>query len=109
MTGMTQEEEYSIPQNDNITTTIDINKDTKTNEHSQKVSYPSYVSYNNPLISESDLKDPTGFQYSPEIINNINKFENSDRWFCFNCSLRDDKWGMMKHICKLTQKKKEEQ
>ncbi len=74
--------------------------DTKTNGHSQKVSYVSYVSYNNPLISESDLKDPTGYEYDPEIINNIHRFGNSDRWFCDNCTLRDNKFGMMRHPCK---------
>ena len=56
--------------------------------------------FNNPLISEEDLKDPTGYQYDPEIINNIHRFGNSDRWFCDNCILRDDKFGMMRHPCK---------
>ena len=60
--------------------------------------------FNNPLISESDLQDPNGYQYNPEIINNITKFENSDRWFCYNCNTRDDKWGIMKHICQHNKK-----
>ena len=54
--------------------------------------------FTNPLISESDLL--TG-NYDPDIINNIDRVHpNSDRWFCHNCTLRDDKWGMMKHPCK---------
>ena len=56
--------------------------------------------FNNPLISEADLTDPNGFQYDPEIINNIDRFGNSDRWFCDKCTLRDDKFGMMQHPCK---------
>ncbi|HSF51355.1 MAG TPA: hypothetical protein VLA74_11390, partial [Nitrososphaeraceae archaeon] len=53
--------------------------------------------FTNPLISKSDLA--TG-NYDPEIINNIDRVHpNSDRWFCHNCTLRDDKWGMMKHPC----------
>jgi hypothetical protein len=46
MTDMTQEQEPLIPQNDNIITKNVSNLDTKTNGHSQKVSYPSQVSYN---------------------------------------------------------------
>jgi hypothetical protein len=60
--------------------------------------------FTNPLISESDLL--TG-NYDPEIINNIDRVHlNSDRWFCYNCNLRDDKWGMMKHFCKHNKKRK---
>ena len=54
--------------------------------------------FNNPLISESDLT--TGYVYQPEIINNINKFEGTDRWFCKNCAMKGDKWFMVKHPCK---------
>jgi hypothetical protein len=57
--------------------------------------------FKNPLISEQDLKDPNGYQYDPEIINNITKSSQySDHWFCYNCDIKDDKWGIMKHICK---------
>ncbi len=60
--------------------------------------------FTNPLISESELLTGT---YDPEIINNIDRVHpNSDRWFCYNCTLRDDKWGMMKHLCKHNKKRK---
>jgi hypothetical protein len=60
--------------------------------------------FTNPLISKSDLS--TG-NYNPEIINNIDRVHpNSDRWFCHNWTLRDDKWGMMKHLCKHNKKRK---
>jgi hypothetical protein len=69
--------------------------------HSQQQSMESNIQaglFINPLISESDLL--TG-NYDPEIINNIDRVHPvSDRWFCHNCTLRDDKWGMMKHPCK---------
>jgi hypothetical protein len=56
------------------------------------------LKFKNSLISESDLA--TG-NYDPEIINNINKvYPKSDLWFCNNCTLTDDKWGMMSHLCK---------
>lgn len=59
--------------------------------------------FTNPLISKSDLA--TG-NYYPEIINNIDRVNpNSDHWFCYNCTLRDDKWGMMRHLCKHNKKK----
>ena len=54
--------------------------------------------FTNPLIAESDLT-LEDYDYDPEIINNIGRFEWSDRWFCNNCTLKDDKWGMMKHPC----------
>ena len=99
MTEITQDQEKLIPQNDNVITKNDNDIEIKSNGYSQKVSYPSYVSYNNPLISESDLS--IGGQYDPEIINNIHRVHpNSDRWFCYNCTLRDDKWGMIRHLCK---------
>ena len=53
--------------------------------------------FNNPLISESDLS--MGGPYDPEIINNIKRIEGRDRWFCFNCDQKQDKWFMMKHLC----------
>jgi hypothetical protein len=54
--------------------------------------------FNNPLISEADLL--TG-NYDPEVINNIDRVHpNSDHWFCNNCTMRGDKWFMMKHHCK---------
>lgn len=62
------------------------------------------IAYENPLISESDLS--IGGPYDPEIINNIDRVHpNSDRWFCNNCTLRDDKWGMMRHLCKHNKRK----
>ncbi len=128
MTEMTQEPEGSNPQNSNITTKIDTNSDTKPNTHSSEVSYVSYPScdttntkdqessseipyvaissqqsnnkklFNNPLISESDLL--TG-NYDPQVINNIDRVHpHSDRWLCYNCTMRGDKWFMMKHPCK---------
>ena len=54
--------------------------------------------FTNSLISISDLL--TG-NYDPEIINNIDRVHpNSDHWFCYNCTMRGDKWFMMKHPCK---------
>ena len=53
--------------------------------------------FNNPLISESDLTTGT---YDPIIINSIYRFKGTDRWSCKNCTMNDDKWGMMKHPCK---------
>ncbi len=62
--------------------------------------------FNNPLISESNLS--TG-NYNPQVINNIDRVHpNSDRWFCNNCTFRDDKWGMMKHLCKHNKRKRNE-
>ena len=102
MTEITQDQEQLIPQNDNITTKNDNDMDIKSNVHSQKVSYVSYVSYNNPLISKEDLKDPNGFQYNLEIINNIDRFSNSDQWYCKknDCKVRGDKWLLMRHDCR---------
>ena len=59
--------------------------------------------FNNPLISESDLS--IGGPYDPEIINNIKRIEGRDRWFCFNCDQKQDKWFMMKHLCNNKKKK----
>jgi hypothetical protein len=109
MTDVTHKQEQLVPQNEDRTTKIDIDLDPQTNGHSQNVSHPSQVSqngkpsllFNNPLISEQDLKDPTGFQYDPEIINNIDRFDNSDRWYCKknNCTVNGDKWLLMRHNC----------
>jgi hypothetical protein len=114
MADMIDKQEHSIPQNDNTSTKKVNDKDIKFNGHSQKVSYSSYVSqnrkstiFNNPLISKQDLQDPNGFQYDPEIINNITKSsQNSDRWFCYKCNMKDDKWFMMKHPCNNNNNKK---
>jgi hypothetical protein len=56
--------------------------------------------FTNPLISESDLLSDEDYDYDPEIINNITRNHGSDRWFCNNCTMRGDKWFMMKHPCK---------
>jgi hypothetical protein len=58
--------------------------------------------FNNLLISESDLQDPCGYQYDPEIINNIGRFGNSDIWYCKknDCKVRGDKWHLMRHNCR---------
>ena len=108
MTDQTPDQEKRIPKMYDKTAKNDTDIDTKTSGHSLQVSKVSQVSYNrfnNTLISEQDLKDPYGYQYDPEIINNIEKFDNSDRWFCYKCNIKDDKWGMMKHICKHDKKK----
>jgi hypothetical protein len=58
--------------------------------------------FNNHLISESDLQDPCGYQYDPEIINNIDRFGNSDQSYCKknDCKVRGDKWHLMRHNCR---------
>lgn len=58
--------------------------------------------FTNPLISESDLLLDEDYDYDPEIINNITRYENSDRWFCTftKCKSTGDKWFLMKHTCK---------
>jgi hypothetical protein len=123
VTDMTQNDEGLIPQNDNITTNNTNNKDIETNGHLPEVSEPSGVSgnekslllsFNNPLISESDLKDPNGYKYDPEIINNIDRFWNSDIWHCKKnkCNARGDKWLLMRHDCKyknINENKEEEE
>lgn len=57
---------------------------------------------NNPLISEEDLQSPDGYKYDLETINNIDRFGNSDTWYCKKnrCNVRGDKWTLMKHDCK---------
>ena len=59
----------------------------------------SIEEFNNPLISEDDFE--VGYNYYPEIINNIDRYEHSDHWYCKNkdCKLKGDKWFMMKHPC----------
>lgn len=88
------------------------NIDKNNNVHSQKVSQVSTLSFiipntyskieaglfTNSLISISDLS--ADYDYYPEIINNINRFEGTDYWFCKNCNIKGDKWFMMKHPCK---------
>jgi len=97
----------------------------KINIHSPEVSYLSYPSpesqdtlstltplqqfilskikagfFTNPLISESDLLLANdNYDFDPNIINNIDRFEGTDRWFCKNCNIKGDKWFMMKHPC----------
>ena len=56
----------------------------------------SIEDFNNPLISESDLSTGT---YDPKIINSIDRIKGTDRWFCKNCTIKADKWFMMKHPC----------
>jgi hypothetical protein len=56
----------------------------------------SIEDFNNPLISESDLTTGT---YDPKIINSIDRIKGTDRWFCKNCTIKEDKWFMMKHPC----------
>ena len=47
----------------------------------QQKEKPKSLLFNNLLISEQDL-DPNGYQYDPEIINNIDRFGNSDSLYC---------------------------
>ena len=54
------------------------------------------IVYDNPLIAESDL---IGYNYDPKIINAIYRFEGTDRWGCNHCTMKGDKWFMMKHPC----------
>ena len=84
-TNANQESSYKIPQ-------------LTTSKQSTALKIQSEL-FRNPLISESDLA--IGGPYDPEVINNINRVHpNSDRWFCNNCTMRGDKWFMMKHHCK---------
>jgi hypothetical protein len=62
------------------------------NKHSQKVSYPSYVSLN-----EKDT--------IPESIHMVHL--NSDIWKCDNCNMKDDVWFMKKHPCKHNKKRED--
>ena len=41
----------------------------------------------------------------PDSIHRIHP--NSDIWKCDNCALRDDKWGMIRHLCKYNLKHKD--
>ena len=60
----------------------------------------SIEEFNNPLIFEDDFEP--GYNYNSEIINNIDRFRGTDHWFCMNCTMKGDKWFMMKHHCKKT-------
>ncbi len=109
MTDMTLKQGNPIPKNNNILTKNVNENDTKLNGHSYKVSEPSGVSgngkptlFNNPLISEEDLNDPNGFEFDPEIINNITRSSYSDYWHCNiqGCKITGDKWVLMKHVHK---------
>jgi hypothetical protein len=57
-----------------------------------------YTAFDNSLISKSDL-ETGGYDYDPDIINNIDRFRGTDHWFCKNCPTKGDKWFMMKHPC----------
>ena len=59
----------------------------------------------NPLISESDLLLDDNYDSDPKIINNIDRYTGTDRWFCKKGPMKDDKWFMMKHPCKNNSKK----
>jgi hypothetical protein len=75
-----------------------------TPSHSSKSSLKGkQEKFNNHLISESDLS--TG-NYEAKIINYIDRFEGTDHWFCKNCTIKGDKWFMMKHPCKNDKTKK---
>ena len=52
------------------------------------------------MISEPDLLLANdNYDYDPNIINNKDRFEGTDRWFCKNCKIKGDKWFMLKHLC----------
>ena len=56
--------------------------------------------FTNPHLSEPDLLLANdNYDFDPNIINNIDRFEGTDRWFCKNCNIKGDKWFMMKHPC----------
>jgi hypothetical protein len=122
---LTSNDKKKIQENHDSKLKTDENNVKKINIHSREVSYLSYPSpqsqdslitlkssqhsifskiktglFINPLISESDLLLDINYDYDPEIINNIDRFTGTDRWFCKKCSMRDDKWFMMKHHCK---------
>ncbi|MGD1838333.1 MAG: hypothetical protein ACPKPY_09805 [Nitrososphaeraceae archaeon] len=59
--------------------------------------------FKNPLISDDDLLNGD-YDYEPEIINNIYRNRGKDIWFCENCDMKNDKWGLMKHPCKRNKK-----
>ena len=102
------------PSKSNIETNIatNNNNDSHRGENGSsknEVLEPKPSLFNNTLISEEDLKDPTGYQYDPEIINNIDRFGNSDRWYCKNndCKVKGDKWLLMRHNCNYRNNKEE--
>ncbi len=55
--------------------------------------------FTNHLISESDLLIED-YNYNHEIINDIDRVKGTDGWFCIKCTMKGDKWFMMKHPCK---------
>jgi len=85
------------------TTTTAVIEESKTMSLREKIEAELFT---NPLISESDLLADQDYDYDPEIINNIGRFEWSDRWFCNNCTMKGDKWFMMKHPCNNHKKRK---
>ena len=109
--SQTKEKDGSSNREPNIKTEINTNNDNDSHRGGNARStfeeeQPKPLFYN-PLISEEDLIDPNGYNYDPEIINNITKSSlYSDFWFCYNCTFRDDKWGMMRHLCKHNKKRK---
>jgi hypothetical protein len=54
------------------------------------------LEFTNSLISKSDLAIGN---YDAKIINHIDRFKGTDSWFCMNCTMKGDKWFMMKHPC----------
>ena len=114
--------EEEIQGNHDLKLKIDEDNLKKINTHSPEVSYPSYPSpeshdtfiiltpsqksllskikggfITNPRISVSDLSGD--YDFNPEIINSISRFEGTDHWFCKNCNIKGDKWFMIKHPC----------
>jgi hypothetical protein len=124
--NLTCNDEEKIQENHDSKLKIDENNFKKINTHSQEVSYLSYPSpeskdtsttlppsqhyilskikagfFTNSLISEPDLLlGNDNYDFDPNIINNIDRIKGTDRWFCKNCTIKEDKWFMMKHPCK---------
>ena len=82
------------------------NIDKEKSGHSQKVSQVSTLSpfrptmqskietglFTNPLVSDTDLLVANNnYDYDPKIINNIDRLEGRDRWFCKNSNIKGDK------------------
>jgi predicted transcriptional regulator len=108
--GDLKQEESSKSNNREIINIIDAHRGE--NARSTFEEKQSKYLFNNSLISAEDLKDPNGFQYEPEVINNIDRYANSDHWYCKkkDCKIRGDKWLLMRHNCnyKNNNDKKEE-
>ena len=122
---LTSNAEEKIQKNHDSKLKTNENNVEKTNTYSPELSYLSYPSpesqdslitltpsqqfilskikagfFTNPLISEPDLLLANdNYDYDPNIINNIDRFEGTDRWYCKNCNIKGDKWFMMKHPC----------